>query len=109
MEPSNSCLCLASWDLARGTCGRSASCPPTDFPTFPEDGGVDLDVYAFNPRARHVYERCGFVYEGRKRAALKFDGAYVDAILMSMLRPDWEPDADNQSGWSGLDGRRIPT
>ncbi|MHA7290648.1 GNAT family N-acetyltransferase [Arthrobacter sp. MDT3-24] len=57
---------------------------------------VDLEVYAFNLRARHVYERCGFVYEGRKRAALKFDGEYVDAIVMSVLRSDWEPDTYNQ-------------
>lgn len=58
---------------------------------------VELEVYAFNPRARHVYERCGFVYEGRKRAALKFDGEYVDAIVMSMLRSDWELGSDHQS------------
>ncbi|XAS66732.1 GNAT family protein [Micrococcaceae bacterium Sec5.7] len=51
---------------------------------------IELDVYAFNPRARHVYERSGFVHEGRKRAALKFDGKYVDAIVMSVLRSDWE-------------------
>lgn len=31
---------------------------------------VDLEVYAFNPRACHVHERCGFVYEGRKRPRL---------------------------------------
>jgi RimJ/RimL family protein N-acetyltransferase len=51
---------------------------------------IELEVYAFNPRARHVYERNGFVYEGRRRAALKFDGDYVDAIVMSVLRSDRE-------------------
>ena len=51
---------------------------------------IELEVYAFNPRARHVYERSGFVYEGRKRAALKFDGEYIDAIVMSVLRSDRE-------------------
>lgn len=50
---------------------------------------IELDVYAFNPRARRVYERSGFQYEGRKRAALKFDGDYIDAIVMSILRSDW--------------------
>ncbi|MFI5085121.1 MAG: GNAT family N-acetyltransferase [Actinomycetales bacterium] len=49
---------------------------------------IDLEVYAFNPRARHVYERCGFVVEGRKREALRFDAGYVDAIVMSVLRAD---------------------
>lgn len=49
---------------------------------------IALGVYAFNPRALHVYERAGFQSEGRLRAALKFDGAYIDAIVMSVLRED---------------------
>jgi len=28
---------------------------------------VELEVYEFNPRARRVYERAGFVLEGRRR------------------------------------------
>ncbi len=51
---------------------------------------VELGVYAFNPRARHVYERAGFVVEGVRRAALVFDGEHVDEITMSVLRPEWE-------------------
>lgn len=54
---------------------------------------IELDVYAFNPRARRVYEQSGFQYEGRKRAALKFDGDYIDAIVMSILRSDWHTNA----------------
>jgi RimJ/RimL family protein N-acetyltransferase len=50
---------------------------------------IGLEVYAFNPRARHVYEKAGFVSEGTRRAALKFDGRYVDAEVMSILRSDW--------------------
>jgi RimJ/RimL family protein N-acetyltransferase len=50
---------------------------------------VELDVYAFNPRARHVYEKAGFLLEGTKRSALKFDGEYVDAEWMAILRSDW--------------------
>lgn len=50
---------------------------------------VELGVYAFNPRARYVYERAGFVAEGTRRAALVFDGARVDEITMSVLRPEW--------------------
>ena len=50
---------------------------------------IELDVYAFNPRARHVYEEAGFLFEGTKRSALKFDGEYVDADTMSILRSDW--------------------
>lgn len=51
---------------------------------------IELEVFAFNPRARQVYERCGFIFEGLRRAAHKFDGEYIDAIMMSMLRSDWE-------------------
>ncbi|MDQ2740729.1 MAG: GNAT family N-acetyltransferase [Chloroflexota bacterium] len=57
---------------------------------------IELDAYVFNPRALHVYEQCGFVYEGRRRAALKFDAEYVDAIVMSMLRSDWEQGISRQ-------------
>lgn len=51
---------------------------------------VELDVYDFNPRARHVYEKVGFVREGTKRQALRWDGEWVDAHVMAMLRSDWE-------------------
>jgi RimJ/RimL family protein N-acetyltransferase len=50
---------------------------------------VELEVYAFNPRAQRVYEKAGFVVEGRRRDALLFDGERVDAVLMSILRPEW--------------------
>lgn len=51
---------------------------------------LGLDVFAFNPRAAHVYERVGFVVEGVQRAALLWDGEFHDSILMSILRPEWE-------------------
>lgn len=50
---------------------------------------VDLEVYAFNQRARHVYERIGFTIEGTKRDALFQAGRFHDAILMAMLAPEW--------------------
>jgi RimJ/RimL family protein N-acetyltransferase len=50
---------------------------------------VDLEVYAFNPRARRVYEKVGFVYEGTKRAALCWDGEWIDAHTMAVLAPEW--------------------
>lgn len=51
---------------------------------------LELEVYAFNPRAQRVYEKAGFVVEGRHRHAFKYDGGYIDAITMSILRPEWE-------------------
>ncbi len=51
---------------------------------------VSLEVYAFNPRARRVYEKVGFVTEGTMRQALLWDGQWVDAHLMSALAPEWD-------------------
>jgi RimJ/RimL family protein N-acetyltransferase len=50
---------------------------------------VALEVYAFNPRARHVYEKVGFVHEGTKRDALRWDGAWIDAQTMAVLAHEW--------------------
>lgn len=57
-----------------------------------EDQGlnrVELEVYAFNPRARRVYEKVGFVHEGTQREALRYDGEWVDAHGMSVLAREW--------------------
>ena len=51
---------------------------------------VSLEVYAFNPRGRRAYEKVGFVEEGVRRDALRFDGAFVDSVLMSVLAPEWD-------------------
>lgn len=49
---------------------------------------VELEVYEFNPRAIRVYKSCGFIEEGRRREALRFDGHFIDSILMSVLRSE---------------------
>ncbi|MEW1982027.1 GNAT family protein [Citricoccus sp. NPDC079358] len=57
-----------------------------------EDQGlhrVSLEGYAFNPRARHVYEKAGFRLEGTLREALLFDGGWVDAHVMGILAEQW--------------------
>jgi RimJ/RimL family protein N-acetyltransferase len=46
---------------------------------------VELEVYAFNPRAIRAYEKAGFTVEGRRRDALRWDGEWVDAIIMSVV------------------------
>lgn len=50
---------------------------------------VELEVFSFNPRARHVYEKVGFVYEGTKRQALRWQGEWIDTHIMAMLADDW--------------------
>lgn len=46
---------------------------------------ISLEVYDFNPRARHVYEKVGFVHEGIGRDALLFDGEWIDVHYMAIL------------------------
>jgi RimJ/RimL family protein N-acetyltransferase len=50
---------------------------------------VSLEVFAFNPKGRRVYEKVGFVVEGTRREALRFDGQWVDAVDMSVLEHEW--------------------
>ncbi|GAB5378269.1 MAG: hypothetical protein AcusKO_47310 [Acuticoccus sp.] len=50
---------------------------------------IELDVYAFNPVAQHVYESIGFQTEGILREALIWKGETVDARVMSILRRDY--------------------
>jgi RimJ/RimL family protein N-acetyltransferase len=49
---------------------------------------ISLVVFAFNPRAQRVYEKCGFVREGVERDALLWDGQWVDSIRMAILASD---------------------
>lgn len=49
---------------------------------------VELEVYAFNPRAQRAYEKAGFTVEGRRRDALRWDGEWVDAVTMGLLADD---------------------
>ena len=64
---------------------------------------IDLEVYAFNPRAQRVYEKVGFSVEGRRREALEYDGERVDAIVMGLLRTDWDNMRDPTRAVSGAD------
>ena len=50
---------------------------------------ISLEVYAFNPRARRVYEKAGFRAEGVLRESLRYNGVWVAATVMSVLAPEW--------------------
>jgi RimJ/RimL family protein N-acetyltransferase len=50
---------------------------------------IELDVFTFNPRAVHVYEKIGFKREGLLREVMLYDGTYHDAIIMSILDREW--------------------
>lgn len=53
---------------------------------------IELEVYAFNPRARRVYEKVGFKLEGKRREALLWEGEKVDAHTMSILHSEYFPE-----------------
>jgi len=56
---------------------------------------IELGVYAFNPRALHVYEKLGFKREGVKRDAIYTDGRFHDMILMAMLEEEFRARSSN--------------
>lgn len=51
---------------------------------------VGLMTLATNERAIRAYRACGFVEEGRLRQDDYSDGAYVDTVVMGLLRSEWE-------------------
>jgi RimJ/RimL family protein N-acetyltransferase len=51
---------------------------------------VGLSVFEFNEDAISAYAKLGFREEGRLRRALRRDDAFHDAILMSVLKDEWE-------------------
>jgi RimJ/RimL family protein N-acetyltransferase len=51
---------------------------------------IDLDLFVENERARHTYEKMGFIVEGHLRDYHRsVDGRIRDALVMSILRRDW--------------------
>lgn len=51
---------------------------------------ISLRVYETNPRAIRSYEKVGFTHEGKLRQAEFRNGRYVDVLLMSILRSEWQ-------------------
>jgi len=49
-----------------------------------------LEVSSLNPRAVRCYEKVGFRHEGVLRRARLKRGAWIDVIIMGLLREEWE-------------------
>src|SRR5262245_40152964 len=50
---------------------------------------VSLSCFANNPRALALYARLGFVREGVRREAHRIDDAWVDEIVLGLLRDEF--------------------
>ena len=50
---------------------------------------IGIDAFSYNHGATQLYERLGFVFEGRKRELLWFNGGWHDWISYSMLVDEW--------------------
>ncbi len=50
---------------------------------------VELSVLKNNEKALHLYEKVGFKVEGIKREAVYKNGEYVDIIIMSILKKEF--------------------
>ncbi len=51
---------------------------------------IFLRVYENNPRAIRAYQKAGLTIEGRQRQGHYQKGQYVDVLLMSILRQEWQ-------------------
>ena len=51
---------------------------------------ISLEVLETNQRAIKSYETIGFVHEGVKREEVFKNGKWVDSIMMSVLKNEWE-------------------
>ncbi len=54
---------------------------------------IGLSAFDFNEEAISAYEKLGFVVEGRFRHAIKRRSIFHDAILMSILKSEWQAGA----------------
>ncbi len=51
---------------------------------------VWIGCFPSNLRARHAYEKAGFVAEGIARGSAYFYGDHHDELILAILRPEWE-------------------
>ncbi len=57
---------------------------------------ISLCVFEDNLRAKHVYEKLGFIVEGILRKHRYYEGKYYDTILMSILREEWQKGSERE-------------
>jgi RimJ/RimL family protein N-acetyltransferase len=58
---------------------------------------VSIACFSFNEGARRLYERLGFVVEGRAREVVWKNGGWHDSIMMGMLEGEWRANRGKSS------------
>ncbi|KAI0845399.1 acyl-CoA N-acyltransferase [Daldinia vernicosa] len=53
---------------------------------------ISIGTFSFNTGAMRLYERLGFVNEGRHRESMWFNGGWHDHVVYSMLEDEWLED-----------------
>ncbi len=51
---------------------------------------IFLQVFETNSAGIRCYEKAGFSHEGRQREARFYEGHYIDVVLMSILKSEWQ-------------------
>jgi RimJ/RimL family protein N-acetyltransferase len=51
---------------------------------------LTLSVFAFNPRAKTVYEKVGFEFDSVDENDLEYEGEWIDSINMKLTRDTWK-------------------
>lgn len=50
---------------------------------------IGIESYSWNDGAGRLYERLGFIQEGRRREALWYHGGWHDIVMYSLLEGEW--------------------
>ena len=58
---------------------------------------ISLEVLSTNLRAIKLYQKIGFIQEGIKREEIKKSDKYIDSVIMSILKNEWNQISKNKS------------
>jgi RimJ/RimL family protein N-acetyltransferase len=62
---------------------------------------IELGVFDFNSAAIACYQACGFVVEGLRREARRYQATYWNLLEMSLLEAEWRNRGNRRIGESG--------
>ena len=51
---------------------------------------LEIHTWTMNPRMMHLSEKLGYIFEGRERELIQWQGEWIDRVRYGMLRAEWE-------------------